>query len=128
TVMIGRTHGIHAEPITFGLKCLSWSEELGRDLGRLDHALASAAVGKLSGAVGTLAHLDPAVETAALARLGLTPEPVATPVVQRDRLAALLATMAVIAGTLERVALEVRHLQRSEVREAEEPFEEKQKG
>src|SRR4249920_843492 len=126
--MIGRTHGIHAEPTTFGLKCLIWSEELGRDLERLDQALAGVAVGKLSGAVGTLAHLEPAVEVEALRRLDLDPEPVANQVVQRDRHAALVATLAVIAGTLDKIALEIRHLQRTEVREAEEPFGARQKG
>ena len=128
TPMIGRTHGVHAEPITFGLKCLLWSEELGRDLTRLDAALAQCAVGKFSGAVGTLAHLAPDVETVALAALGLTPEPVANQVVQRDRHAALLGALAVLGGTLEKIALEIRHLQRTEVREAEEPFRSGQKG
>jgi adenylosuccinate lyase len=128
TPMIGRTHGIHAEPITFGLKCLGWSEELGRDLGRLEAALAGCAVGKFSGAVGTLAHSEPALEEAALARLGLEVEPVASQVVQRDRHAGLLCALAVLGGTLERIAVEIRHLQRSEVREAEEPFGEAQKG
>ncbi len=128
TPMAGRTHGVHAEPITFGLKCLGWSEELGRDERRLAEALAGCAFGKLSGAVGTLAHLAPEVEVAALARLGLVAEPVATQVVPRDRHATLLATLAVLGGTLERIALEVRHLQRTEVREAEEPFGESQKG
>jgi len=128
TVMAGRTHGMHAEPITFGLKCLSWSEELGRGLARLDAALAGCAVGKLSGAVGTLAHLDAATEAAALRRLGLAPEPVATQVVCRDRHAALLGALAVLGGTCERIAVEVRHLQRSEVREAAEPFGPAQKG
>jgi len=128
TPMVGRTHGIHAEPITFGLKCLGWSEELGRDLARLEAALEGCAVGKFSGAVGTLAHLEPAIEVDALSRLGLTPEPVATQVVQRDRHAALLCALAVLAGSLERIAVEVRHLQRSEVREAEEPFGAAQKG
>jgi adenylosuccinate lyase len=128
TPMVGRTHGVHAEPITFGLKCLLWSEELGRDLTRLDTALAGCAVGKFSGAVGTLAHLPADLEVAALARLGLRPEPVANQVVQRDRHAALLAAIAVLGGTLEKVALEIRHLQRTEVREAEEPFSERQKG
>jgi adenylosuccinate lyase len=128
TPMVGRTHGIHAEPITFGLKCLGWSEELGRDLARLQAALGDCAVGKFSGAVGTLAHLEPAIEVDALERLGLTPEPVATQVVQRDRHAALLCALAVLAGSLERIAVEVRHLQRSEVREAEEPFAAGQKG
>jgi adenylosuccinate lyase len=128
TVMAGRTHGMHAEPITFGLKCLGWSEELGRDLARLERALRDGAVGKLSGAVGTLAHLEPATEVAVLARLGLVPEPVATQVVCRDRHAALLATLAVLGGTMERIATEVRHLQRSEVREAGEPFGARQQG
>jgi adenylosuccinate lyase len=128
TPMAGRTHGVHAEPITFGLKCLLWSEELGRGRRRLAAALADCAVGKFSGAVGTLAHFDPAAETAALASLGLTPEPVANQVVQRDRHAALLAALAVLGGTVEKIALEVRHLQRTEVREAEEPFATGQKG
>jgi adenylosuccinate lyase len=128
TPTVGRTHGVHAEPTTFGLKCLVWSEELERGRGRLAVALAGAAVGKLSGAVGTLAHLDAAVEEATLARLGLAPEPAANQVVQRDRHAALLAAVAVLGGSLEKIALEIRQLQRSEVREAEEPFAETQKG
>jgi adenylosuccinate lyase len=128
TVMVGRTHGMHAAPITFGLKCLSWSEELGRGRARLTAALAECAVGKLSGAVGTLAHLDAAIEREVLARLGLRPEPVATQVVGRDRHAALLAAIAVLGGTFERIAVEIRHLQRSEVREAAEPFGARQKG
>jgi adenylosuccinate lyase len=126
--MVGRTHGIHAEPTTFGLKCLVWTEELGRDLVRLDQAVRGCAVGKLSGAVGTLAHLDADVECRVLERLGLEPEPIATQVVQRDRHAALLSSIAVLGGTLEKLALEIRHLQRSEVREAEEPFSPGQKG
>jgi adenylosuccinate lyase len=128
TPMVGRTHGIHAEPITFGLKCLVWSEELGRDLARLDLALAECAVGKVSGAVGTLVHIDAVTEAGALARLSLKPEPVATQIVQRDRHAALLGALAVLAGTFERIALEIRLLQRSEVREAAEPFDVRQKG
>jgi adenylosuccinate lyase len=128
TPMVGRTHGIHAEPITFGLKALVWSEELGRDRRRMVAALEDCAVGKLSGAVGTLAHLAPAIEVETLAGLGLRPEPVANQVVQRDRHAALLAALAVLGGTLEKIALEIRHLQRSEVREAEEPFAHGQKG
>jgi adenylosuccinate lyase len=128
TAMVGRTHGVHAEPITFGFKCLGWSEALARDQARLEQALAACAVGKCSGAVGTLAHLDAAIERDALGALGLTPEPVATQVVARDRHAWLLGTLAVLGGTLERIALEIRHLQRSEVREAEEPFAERQKG
>jgi adenylosuccinate lyase len=126
--MVGRTHGVHAEPITFGLKCLLWSEELGRDLERLRRALQSCATGKFSGAVGTLAHLSAAVETAALAGLGLAPEPVSNQVVQRDRHAELMSVIAICGGTLEKIALEVRHLQRSEVREVAEPFGSGQKG
>ncbi|MBI1798678.1 MAG: adenylosuccinate lyase [Candidatus Eisenbacteria bacterium] len=128
TPMVGRTHGIHAEPITFGLKCLIWSEELGRDLERLDRSLAGCAVGKFSGAVGTLAHFSPALESAALARLGLGVERVANQVVQRDRHAALLCALAIAGGTFEKIALEIRHLQRSEVREAAEPFAASQRG
>ncbi len=128
TPMVGRTHGVHAEPITFGLKVLIWSEELGRDVARLQSALEDVAVGKISGAVGTLAHLGPDVERLALERLGLRPEPIANQVVQRDRHAHLLCALAVLGGTLEKIALEIRHLQRSEVREAEEPFREGQKG
>jgi adenylosuccinate lyase len=128
TPMIGRTHGVHAEPITFGLKCLVWSETLGRDASRLAEAVRGCAVGKCSGAVGTLAHFDAELEREALDSLGLRPESAATQVVQRDRHAALLAALAVLGGTLEGVATEVRHLQRSEVREAEEPFAEGQKG
>jgi adenylosuccinate lyase len=128
TPMVGRTHGVHAEPITFGLKCLVWSEELGRGLTRLRDALAGCAVGKVSGAVGTLAHLDARIEQDALARLELAAEPVANQVVQRDRHAALLCALAVAGGTMEKIALEIRHLQRTEVREAEEPFAEGQKG
>jgi adenylosuccinate lyase len=128
TPMVGRTHGIHAEPITFGLKCLIWSEELGRDRERLRRARASCAVGKFSGAVGTFAHLTPEIEQAALDRLGLAPEPVANQIVQRDRHAELVSALAIAAGTLDKIALEIRHLQRSEVREAAEPFTESQKG
>ena len=128
TAMVGRTHGIHAEPITFGLKCLIWSEELARDRERLARARAACAVGKLSGAVGTFAHLTPAIEGAALDRLGLAAEPVANQIVQRDRHAELLCALAVTAGTLDKIALEIRHLQRSEVREAAEPFADTQKG
>ena len=128
TPMVGRTHGVHAEPMTFGLKCLLWSEELGRGLDRIQAGLVGCAVGKFSGAVGTLAHLPAEVEVAALASLGLSPEPVANQIVQRDRHAALLAALAVMGGTLEKIALEVRHLMRTEVREVQEPFAERQKG
>jgi adenylosuccinate lyase len=128
TPMVGRTHGIHAEPITFGLKGLIWSQELGRDVRRLEAACEGVRVGKFSGAVGTLAHLEPAVEEEALARLGLRPEEAANQVVQRDRHAALLSALALLGATLEKVALEIRHLQRTEVREAQEPFAAGQKG
>jgi len=128
TPMVGRSHGVHAEPITFGLKCLVWSEELGRGLDRLHSALLGCAVGKFSGAMGTLAHFDAELETRALARLSLEPEPVANQVVQRDRHAALACALAVLGGTMDKIAVEVRHLMRTEVREAEEPFTERQKG
>ena len=126
--MVGRTHGIHAEPITFGLKVLVWYEELGRALTRLGRAREAIAVGKLSGAVGTHAHLSPELEEEVLGSLGLKPEPAATQVVQRDRHAEVLATVALLGASLEKIALEIRHLQRTEVLEAEEPFREGQKG
>jgi adenylosuccinate lyase len=126
--MVGRTHGIHAEPITFGLKVLVWYEELGRALTRLGRAREAIAVGKLSGAVGTHAHLSPELEEEVLGSLGLKPEPASTQVVQRDRHAELLATVALLGASLEKIALEIRHLQRTEVLEAEEPFREGQKG
>ncbi len=128
TPMIGRTHGMHAEPITFGLKLLVWAEELRRGDARLAATGADCAVGKYSGAVGTLVHLDRDLEESALAALGLRPEPVANQVVQRDRHAALLCAIAVLGGTLDKMATEIRHLQRSEVREAAEPFSIGQKG
>ncbi len=128
TVMVGRTHGIHAEPITFGLKVLVWYEELGRAIARLQAARVEIAVGKLSGAVGTLAHLTPDVEEETLQSLGLAPEPAATQVVQRDRHAALLSAIALLGASVEKMAMEIRHLQRTEVLEAEEPFREGQKG
>ena len=128
TVMVGRTHGIHAEPITFGLKVLVWYEELGRAQERLVRARAAIAVGKLSGAVGTLAHLSPDLEDEVLRSLGLLPEPAATQVVQRDRHAEVLQTVALLGASLEKIATEIRHLQRTEVLEVEEPFHEGQKG
>jgi adenylosuccinate lyase len=128
TPMVGRTHGMHAEPTTFGLKCLLWAEELGRSEARLAGLGRDCRIGKISGAVGTLAHLDPELERGALARLGLEVERVANQVVQRDRHAALLCGLAVLGGSLEKIATEIRHLQRSEVREAAEPFHEGQKG
>ena len=128
TIMVGRTHGVHAEPITFGLKILVWYEELGRALDRLNRARAGIAVGKLSGAVGTHAHLSPDLEEEVLRSVGLSPEPAATQVVQRDRHAELVQSIALLGASLEKVALEIRHLQRTEVLEVEEPFREGQKG
>ncbi len=128
TIMIGRTHGIHAEAITFGLKCASWYAELARDRRRLRAAREAIAYGKLSGAVGTFANNDPAVEAAVCARLGLRPEPIATQVVPRDRHALLFAQLAILGGTCERIAVEIRHLQRTEVGEVAEPFGAGQKG
>jgi adenylosuccinate lyase len=128
TVMVGRTHGIHAEPVTFGLKLLVWYGELGRAGERLERARETIAVGKLSGAVGTHAHLSPELEEEVLASLGLRPEPAATQVVQRDRHAELLGAIALLGASLEKMAVEIRHLQRTEVLEAEEPFREGQKG
>jgi adenylosuccinate lyase len=128
TPIIGRTHGIHAEPSTFGLKLLLWYSEMQRNLTRFDAAAEDLRVGKLSGAVGTFGHLKPEHEEAICAELGLKPVEVATQVVQRDRHAAYVSTLAVIASTLDKIATEIRHLQRTEVREAEEFFSEKQKG
>ncbi len=128
TVMIGRTHGVHAEPITFGLKCAGWYAELTRDRARLADAREQIAYGKLSGAVGTFANNPPEVEAAVLRRLGLRPEPIATQVVPRDRHAFFFTQLAVLAGTCERIAIEIRHLQRTEVGEASEPFATGQKG
>ena len=128
TPQIGRTHGVHAEPITFGLKLAVWYEEAGRDLARFDAAAEDLRVGKISGAVGTFAHIGPEAEAAICARLGLKPAPVATQVIQRDRHAWYLSSLAVLTALLEKIALEVRHLQRTEVREAEEYFSAAQKG
>jgi len=127
-VMVGRTHGIHAEPITFGLKMASWYTEMRRNIGRLEGARDMIRFGKISGAVGTFAHLAPEIEAYVCAHLGLQPEPVATQVVPRDRHAQFFTTLAIVGGSLERFATEVRHLQRSEVGEAEEPFSGGQKG
>ncbi|HXZ28053.1 MAG TPA: adenylosuccinate lyase [Terriglobales bacterium] len=128
TPMIGRTHGIHAEPITFGLKLANWYAESGRNLARFESAAEDMRVGKLSGAVGNCAHLEPELEQKICARLGLEVDAISSQVIQRDRHAAYLATLAVIASSLDKIATEVRHLQRTEVREAEEFFSEKQKG
>ena len=128
TPTIGRTHGIHAEPTTFGLKLLNWYAEMERNLVRFDAAAGEMRVGKLSGAVGTFGHLKPEHEERICARLGLKPAPVATQVIQRDRHAAYIATLAILGSTLDKIAIELRHLQRTEVREAQEHFSEKQKG
>jgi adenylosuccinate lyase len=128
TVMIGRTHGVHAEPITFGLKAAHWYAEMVRNRTRLSQARQEIAFGKISGAVGTFANIDPAVEAFVCVRLGLKPEPVSTQVVPRDRHAGFFSTLALIGSSLERIATEVRHLQRTEVFEVEEPFTPGQKG
>ena len=128
TPIIGRTHGVHAEPTTFGLKLLLWYSEMQRNLTRFDAAAEDLRVGKLSGAVGTFGHLKPEHEEAICKELGLKPVAVATQVVQRDRHAAYVSSLAILCSTLDKIALEVRHLQRTEVREAEEFFSEKQKG
>jgi adenylosuccinate lyase len=128
TLCIGRTHGVHAEPTTFGLKLAGWAFELDRTRERVSAALERCRVGKLSGAVGTYAAIEPEVERAACERLGLEPAPVSTQILQRDRHAELLAALAVAAASLEKFALEIRHLARTEVREVEEPFGRGQKG
>jgi adenylosuccinate lyase len=128
TPMVGRTHGVHAEPITFGFKLANWYSETQRNIERFARAAEDMRVGKFSGAVGTLAHLSPQLEEKICARLGLEAAAVSSQVIQRDRHAHYLATLAVIASTLDKIATEIRHLQRTEVREAEEFFSEKQKG
>ncbi len=128
TVMIGRSHGIHAEPVTFGLKMAVWYEEVRRSLARMERAKDVISVGKVSGAVGTFANIHPSVELRVCRKLGLRPEPAATQVVQRDRHAEYLSTLALIASSIEKFAVELRHLQRTEVLEAEEFFSEGQKG
>ncbi len=128
TPMIGRTHGIHAEPITFGFKIANWYSETQRNIARFKAATEDLRVGKFSGAVGTFAHLTPELEEQMCARLGLKAAAVSSQVIQRDRHAQYLATLATIASTLDKIATEIRHLQRTEVREAEEFFSEKQKG
>ena len=128
TPMVGRTHGVHAEPITFGLKLANWYSETQRNIARFARAAEDMRVGKFSGAVGTFAHLSPELEERICERLGLKAAAISSQVIQRDRHAHYLATLAVIASTLDKIATEVRHLQRTEVREAEEFFSEKQKG
>ena len=128
TVMVGRTHGVHAEPTVFGHKLAVWAFEMERDLDRLAHAREVAAVGKISGAVGTYANVDPKVEAIACEELGLKPVPASTQIVQRDRHAEVLASLAILGSTLEKIALEIRGSQRTEVRELAEPFGRGQKG
>ena len=128
TPTIGRTHGVHAEPTTFGMKLLLWYAEMGRNLKRFDAAAEDLRVGKISGAVGAFGKLKPAHEAAILAELGLQPALISTQILQRDRHAAYITTLAVLASTLDKIALEIRHLQRTEVREAEEFFSVGQKG
>ncbi len=128
TPMMGRTHGVHAEPMTFGLKLALWYDEVQRDITRLRRAREAVSVGKISGAVGTFAHLPPDIEAGVCARLGLTPDPISTQVVQRDRHAELMTTLAITAASLEKFALEIRGLQKTELGEVEEPFGKGQKG
>src|SRR5438093_1999103 len=128
TPMIGRTHGVHAEPMTFGLKLALWYAEVGRDVERVRRARPTVSAGTLSGAAGTFAHLPPAIEADVCARLGLEPAPVASQVIQRDRHAELLAALAITGASLEKFALEIRGLQKTEIGEVEEPFGKGQKG
>jgi adenylosuccinate lyase len=128
TPMIGRTHGVHAEPMSFGLKLALWYAELQRDLDRVLRAREVISVGKISGAVGTFAHLDPAIEASVCARLGLEPAPVSSQIIQRDRHAELMTALAITAASLEKFALEIRGLQKTEIGEVEEPFGKGQKG
>jgi adenylosuccinate lyase len=128
TPMIGRTHGVHAEPMTFGLKLALWHAELQRDHERVQRAREVVSVGKISGAVGTFAHLDPSIEASVCARLGLQPAPVSSQIIQRDRHAELMSALAITAASLEKFALEIRGLQKTEIGEVEEPFGKGQKG
>jgi adenylosuccinate lyase len=128
TVMIGRSHGIHAEPITFGLKLAVWYSEMKRNLSRLDQALDVISYGKISGAVGTFANTPPEIEAYACKTLGLKPAPISTQIIQRDRHAQYFTVLAILAGSIEKIAVEIRHLQRTEVQEVEEAFTPGQKG
>ena len=128
TVTVGRTHGVHAEPTTFGLKLANWWAEIGRHIERFDAAAEQMRVGKISGAVGTFAHISPRAEEMICAKLGLDPCPISSQVIQRDRHAHYVCALALIASTLDKIAVEVRHLQRTEVREAQEYFSKSQKG
>jgi adenylosuccinate lyase len=128
TFMIGRTHGVHAEPITFGFKMTLWYDEMKRNLFRMERAKEAVSVGKISGAVGTFAHIHPPVEEITCERLGLKPSPISTQIVQRDHHAEFFTTLAILASSIEKFAVEIRHLQRTEVLEAEEFFSKGQKG
>ena len=128
TVMIGRSHGIHAEPVTFGLKLALWYAEMDRNRQRLRRAQETISVGKISGSVGTYANVDPEVEKLACGQLGLKPAPISTQIIQRDRHAEYFSTLAIVASSIEKIAIEIRHLQRTEVLEAEEYFAKEQKG
>lgn len=128
TICIGRSHGIHAEPTTMGLKFALWFEETKRNINRLENAIETISVGQISGAIGTFEHLSPKVEEYVCEKMGLKPAPVSTQVIQRDRHAEFLSTLAIIAATLEKISIEIRHLQRTEVLEAEEYFSKGQKG
>lgn len=128
TVMMGRTHGVHAEPTTFGLKCALWYQEMMRNLERFDHAAKGVEFGKLSGAVGTFANIPPEVEEITCELLGLTPAPVSTQTLQRDRHAYYMSVLALVGSTMEKIAVEIRHLQKTETREVEERFRKGQKG
>ena len=128
TLMMGRTHGVHAEPITFGLKVAIWWDEIKRGRNRLQQAQSSISVGKISGPVGTHATAPPDIEKKVCELLGLTPTPVSNQIIQRDRHAHFITTLALIAATLEKIATEIRGLQRTEIREVEEPFSEGQTG
>jgi len=128
TPMIGRSHGVHAEPITFGLKLALWYEEMKRNKKRLQQAKEDISYGKISGAVGTFAHLDPEIESYVCSKLGLNPAPISNQIIQRDRYAHYFTSLAILSGTIEKIALEIRHLQRTEVLEVEEPFTKGQKG
>ena len=128
TIMIGRSHGIHAEPITFGLKLALWYDEMRRNRKRMEQAMETISVGKISGAVGTYANISPKVEAYVCRKLGLKPAPISNQIIQRDRYAEYFAALAIMASTIEKMAIEIRHLQRTEVSEAEEAFSKGQKG
>jgi len=128
TIIVGRTHGVHAEPITFGIKLLVWYDEIKRHLRRIDNAIDVIGYGRISGAVGTYIHIDPKVEIQALKKLGLKPANVSTQILQRDRHAEVLSALAIVASSLDKFAVEIRHLQKTEVLELEEPFTKGQKG